>query len=166
MPDVSLGGPDFVELATDILSKGDKLRFRARGASMHPFIRDGDIIEVKPTEASAIRLGDVIFYRSSRGLLLAHRVIKVSVQHGQEALVTKGDSASSLDQLVYPEQVLGRVVAIKRRDRKIRLDRGVYHRINVVWAMLSPLSPWFYPVLRKAKRGVRKMADITLKRQP
>ena len=160
MPDVSLNGHDFAELAADILSKGDILRFRAHGGSMHPFIRDGDIIEVKPTEASAIRLGDVIFYRSSRGRLLAHRVIKVGAQHGQVALVTKGDSASSSDQLARPKQVLGRVVVIRRGERTIRLDRGPYRFINVLWARLSPYSPWFYPLLRKAKRGVRKTADI------
>lgn len=127
---------------------------------MYPFIRDGDIIEVKPMEASAIRLGNVIFYRSAQEQLLAHRVIKVGAQYGQVDLVTKGDSASSPDPLVHPEQVLGRVVAIRRGERRIRLDRGVYQLINVLWARLSPLSPWFYSILGKAKRGVRKIADI------
>ena len=161
MPDVSLAGPDFAELAADILNKGDTLRFRAHGGSMHPFIRDGDIIEVKPImEASAIRLGDVIFYRSSRGRLFAHRVIKVGGQRDQRALVTKGDSTSSPDPLVHPEQVLGQVVAIKRGDRRIRLDRGVHRFINVLWARLSPYSPWFYSIIRKAKRGLRKIRSI------
>lgn len=160
MPDVSLGGPDFVELATDILSKGDTLRFRAHGGSMYPFIKDGDIIEVKPIGTSAIRLGDVIFYRSARGRLLAHRVIKVGAQRGQVVFVTKGDSTSKSDPLVHPEQVLGWVVVIKRGERTIRLDGGVYQLINVLWARLSPHSPWFYPVFRKAKRGVRRIADI------
>lgn len=160
MPDVSVGGPDFAELAADILSKGDVLRLRVHGGSMHPFIRGGDIIEVEPVEASAIRPGEVIFYRSARGRLFAHRVIKVDAQHGQVALVTKGDSASSPDPLVHPEQVLGQVVAVKRGDRRIRLDRGVYRFINVLWARLSPHSPWFYPSLRKAKHGVRKIVSI------
>jgi len=157
---VSLGGPDFVELAVDILSKGNMLHFRAHGGSMYPFIRDGDIIEVKPIEASAVRLGGVIFYRSAGGRLLAHRVIKVGAQHGQVVLVTKGDSAFGTDPLIHPEQVLGQVVAIKRGERRIRLDRGVYQLINVLWAKLSPLSPWLYPILRKAKHGMRKIADI------
>ena len=160
MPEVNVGGPDFVELAADVLSKGDMLRFRAHGGSMYPFIKNGDIIEVKPVEASAVRLGDVIFYRSARGRLLAHRVIKVDAQHGQVVLVTKGDSSPGPDQLVHPEQVLGRVVVIKRGERTIRLDRGPYRLINVLWARLSPHSPWFYPILRKAKRGVRRIADI------
>ena len=161
MPDVRLGGPDFAELAADVLSKGDFLLFRAHGGSMHPFIRDGDIIEIKPImQASSIRPGVVIFYCSARERLFAHRVIKVSAQHGQVALVAKGDSASNSDPLVHPEQVLGQVVVIKRGERKIRLDRGVCRLINVLWARLSPLSPWFYPILRKVKRGVRKIADI------
>ena len=149
-----------MELAADILSEGDLLRFRVHGGSMHPFIRDEDIIEVKPIEASVIRLGDVIFYRSARGRLLAHRVIKVGAQRGQVALVTKGDSVSRPDQLVRPEQVLGQVVAIKRAGRTIRLDRGIYQPISVLWARLSPYSSWFYPVLRKAKHGLRRIANI------
>lgn len=160
MPNLSLGGTDFVILAADILSKGDTLRFRAHGGSMYPFIKDSDVIEVKPLEVSAIRLGDVIFYHSTGGRLFAHRVIKVGMQHSQVTLVTKGDSVSSADPLVRSEQVLGQVVAIKRGKRMIRLDRGVYRLLNVLWARLSPYSPWFYPILRKAKRGVRKIADI------
>jgi signal peptidase len=160
MPNLSLRGLDFTELATDIFSKGNVLRFRAHGGSMRPFIRDGDIIEVKPIEASTIRLGDVIFYRSSQGRPFAHRVIKIVVQHGQVALVTKGDSVSSPDQSVHPKQVLGQVVAINRGERTIKLDRGIYRLINALWARLSPLSPWFYSVLRKAKRRLCKIAAI------
>ncbi len=161
MPNVSVGGPDFVELAADILSKGDMLRFRAHGGSMYPFIKNGDIIKVKPMEASAIRVGDVIFYRSVRGRLFAHRVIKVDAQHGRVALVTKGDSVSSADPLVHPKQVLGQVVAIRRGERTIKLDRGVYRFINVLWARLSLYSPWFYPIFGRAKRGACKIADIS-----
>ena len=160
MPEVSLGEPDFVKLAADILGKGDALRFRAYGGSMYPFIRNGDIIEVKPIEVSAVRPGDVVFYHSVGGRLCAHRVIRVGAQRGQVALMTKGDSAPSSDPLVHPEQILGQVFAIRRGDKRIRLDKSIYRLINVLWARLSPFSPWLYPVLRKAKRGVRKIADF------
>jgi hypothetical protein len=157
MHDLSLSRPHFVELVADILGKDEVLRFRAHGGSMHPFIKNGDIIEIKPTEASAVRLGDVILYHSAGGRLLAHRVIELGTQRGQVALVTKGDAASGPDQLVHPEQVLGQVVAIERGRRKTRLDKGVYQLINILWARLSPHSSWFYLIFGKAKRRVCKI---------
>ncbi len=156
MRSLSLAPPDFAELAAQILGSGHALRFQARGGSMHPFIRDGDVIEVEPVEASQIGLGDVIFCRVPGDRLVAHRVIRVSGEDGQVALMTRGDSAARFDQIVYAEQVLGRVVAIERRGKRTKPDEGVYGLLSVLWARLWPLSLWLYLILRKARHGTRQ----------
>ena len=56
-----LNGPDFRRLAGEILAAGNRVRFQAGGESMHPFIQDGDILEVAPLSNSLkIKIGDVL----------------------------------------------------------------------------------------------------------
>jgi hypothetical protein len=57
MRDLVVPGADFGALAAAILGTGGGLRFRARGGSMSPFIRHGDLLEVRPVDFSALRRG-------------------------------------------------------------------------------------------------------------
>jgi hypothetical protein len=125
---------------------------------MHPLIRDGDLIEVTPIGASAVRVGDVILYRSGRGHMLAHRVVKVSARRGQVALLTRGSLVSSVEQSVGAGQVLGRVVAVQRVTGRMRLDTGTHRLISVLWARLSSGVPWLYSGFCKALGRVRRLA--------
>ena len=43
---------------------------------MHPTICDGEMINVEPVLPSQVRHGDIILYRSARGIT-AHRVIHI-----------------------------------------------------------------------------------------
>ncbi|MEA3438827.1 MAG: hypothetical protein U9R58_00935 [Chloroflexota bacterium] len=48
--ELALSGEALRELMREVLSKGVPVRFRARGWSMEPFIRNGDLICVSPLE--------------------------------------------------------------------------------------------------------------------
>ena len=48
---------DFTGLAEEILGRGKQFRFRARGASMSPFITDGDTLVVAPLREDRSVLG-------------------------------------------------------------------------------------------------------------
>ena len=45
---LSLSGEALIELMRAVLARGLPFRFAARGFSMAPFIRDGDVISVSP----------------------------------------------------------------------------------------------------------------------
>jgi hypothetical protein len=47
-PVLSLSGAALLALARDVLARGAQVRFRARGSSMSPFIRDRDILTLAP----------------------------------------------------------------------------------------------------------------------
>jgi hypothetical protein len=119
---VHCNGQDFVALSRQILSSGSCLRFEAKGGSMHPFIQDGDIVVVEPAEFSNLRLGEIAFYRVSDEAVRAHRVVRRVQQDGTDHLFAQGDAGWGLDGPVSPAQILGRVTAIERRGRLIRLD--------------------------------------------
>jgi hypothetical protein len=89
---------------------------------MHPFIQDGDIVVVEPAEFSDLCLGEIAFYRVSDEAVLAHRIVRKVQQDGTAHLFAQGDAGRGLDGPVSPSQILGRITAIERRGRLIRLD--------------------------------------------
>ncbi len=154
MTDVlSCEAADFSELCNRILSQGSRLRFQARGYCMRPFIKDGDILEVAPASGWEVRVGDVILYHTLGGKTVVHRVVK---KYAEEAVVllTKGDSMLSVDQRICADQVLGKVVVIEGRQRRLRLDSGVGRLTSLFYAKVFPLSPRIYATLGRLKRAI------------
>jgi signal peptidase I len=163
---VNFSSSDLLELSNEILGRGDHLRFRARGSSMLPFIRNGEIVEVEPVDIGQIRVGDVVFYRTWSGRILAHRVIEKRKGEKGVVLVTKGDAVPRPDVLVYPDQVLGRVMAVERSGRNIRFDNGLHRLVGVLYARVSPFSSWIYPILGRVKRAMRYLWPNRLNSMP
>lgn len=90
----------FVDVVSDLLSRGHSVRFRAKGRSMHPTIREGEAITVAPAMPAGIRRGDVILYRSSRGVI-AHRIVRITRRSdGRVMLLPRGDASQSCDEAV------------------------------------------------------------------
>ena len=126
---------------------------------MYPFVRDGDVVEVKPVEAAAVGLGDVVLCGYGEDRLVVHRVIGVNRENGRFVLGIKGDSARHRDRPIYPEQVLGQVIALERGGRKVPLDGGLPRLASRLWARLSPFSPQLYRLPRMIRYAARKVAD-------
>jgi len=147
---LNLKREDFTSIAQEVLGRGRTLRFKARGGSMSPFIRNGDVLEVVPVKGK-INLGDIILYYSSYGNSVVHRVI----QRNKGSIITKGDSVPGSDQPVLFRKVLGRVVAVEKNGWRIRLDKPVGKLLNILLALISPFSFLTYPPLRLVKRTVR-----------
>jgi signal peptidase len=124
---------------------------------MRPFLKDGDVIEVSPVEAQAVRIGDVILYRSPAGRAIVHRVIGLdgNGQNGADGLTTKGDAMPGADEPVRPEQVLGRVVAVERERKRVETDGWLQRLLGVCLARLSPHSPRILPPLGRILHALR-----------
>ncbi|TKJ44842.1 signal peptidase I [Candidatus Aerophobetes bacterium Ae_b3b] len=146
---LNLKREDFASIAQEVLGRGRALRFKAKGGSMSPFIRNGDVVEVVSVNGK-INLGDIILYRSSYGNPVVHRVIRRS----KESVITKGDSLPSSDQPVLSRQVLGRVVTIQKNGWRIRLGTPTGRLLNVLLATISPFSFLIYPSLRLLKKPI------------
>jgi signal peptidase I len=109
------------DLSLDVLSRGASLSFLATGASMHPFIRDGDLITLGPLLDHRPGIGDIVAFMDPRTeRLTVHRV--VGRKNG--LLVTKGDAVSRPDGLVPEAEILGRVTRIERNNRSVLLRLG------------------------------------------
>jgi signal peptidase I len=88
---------------------------------MFPFIKEADIVSIRPVSIAEVRIGDVIIYKNSRQLV-AHRLIKKTVISDGCLLTTKGDYVSHPDRALESHRLLGMVVGIRRGKRQFALD--------------------------------------------
>jgi len=154
---VSCEGSEFEELATQLLGAGHAMRFRARGSSMYPLVRDGDILDVWPVGSAGADVGDVVLYRSSGHGIVVHRVVGVRRLGKETVLLVKGDSVKTADPQVQESQVLGRVVNIERRGRRLAPVPCLWRYRSSLFLRLLPLRRRAYAVLHGALRRLRSL---------
>jgi len=138
------------ELAAEVLRRGSPLRIKARGGSMLPFLRDGDVASVMPATTREIGVGDVICYETPPSRLFVHRVI----ERKQAWLVAKGDALAFAD-VIEPPQLLGKVVAIERHGKVTRLDTRIGRWQSRAIVAVSALIPLVIALAIPARRAVR-----------
>ena len=104
-----------IELISSILAKKASFRFKVKGFSMLPFIREGDIVTVSPLSERAAGLGrPVAFVHPVSKKLVIHRIVAVE----KDCYLIKGDSCFEADGRVQKENLLGSVSKIERIGRK------------------------------------------------
>ena len=147
--ELPISGHALSELMQAVLGRGVSFRFCARGWSMAPFIRDGDVITVSPIRRGRPGIGQVVaFTRPREGNLVVHRVV---ARRGSDSFI-QGDSVPGCaDGLVPPENLLGRVTHIERNGRGVWLGLGP-ERYAIAWLSrtrrLVPLGRWLASWLR------------------
>jgi signal peptidase I len=135
----------FVNVVSDLLRRGHSVRFRARGGSMHPTIREGEAITVAPVRPAGIRRGDVILCRVGQGVI-AHRVARVARgPDGARLFIPRGDASQSRDEPVGEAAILGKVVTVEREGRT--LDPAAWSVRTLAWARAVARRPlrWLRP---------------------
>jgi len=114
----SLNGAALTDLMTAVHEKNAPFRFRARGQSMHPVIRDGDIIVIAPIRECQPVPGTIAAYpHPNTGKLVVHRLR--SFRDGR--YLAAGDNTISPDGWVSPGDLLGVVTGIERGDITIAI---------------------------------------------
>lgn len=131
-----LNSAEFERFSRELLEAGLQIRFQARGASMSPAIRDGEVVHVKAASASSLRTRDIVLVKDAHGLRL-HRLIRVDFKN--DAFVTRGDCGQQDDPMVRSDQILGVAVA-----KEVRVGGGV---------VTARFSGWCGPLLRWVARG-------------
>jgi signal peptidase I len=110
----------FGTLIEDGLASGSAVRFRAEGISMYPTIRDGEMITVVAISADEVNRGDILLCRHGRRLL-AHRVVALTRSAGRGIFELRGDAKASSDSIVGAGEVVGKVIDVYRKGRRISL---------------------------------------------
>jgi signal peptidase len=133
------------------LARNQHVRLTARGSSMFPFIRDGDVVELEPLHPLPVA-GDLVLAQCASGpegeRYVLHRVVRVK----GEAFFLRGDSQRDCEGPFTRGDVLGRVTRIYRNGRVHRLDHGIWRRVGLAWNRCAPLNLWLFQLTRQLRR--------------
>jgi hypothetical protein len=133
----------FIDMSTELLRQGRSVRFRAPGLSMHPVIKEGETVTVAPISSFDIKRGDILLYLVGKKII-AHRVVSIKREkskskshssnhsstqastHSKEPnlqliFILRGDASVTCDDPVEAKQILGKVVIVERRGRRVDL---------------------------------------------
>lgn len=157
---VSLSDPgDLLDMLHATLEKGALFRFRAKGFSMSPFIRDDDVVTVSPLRGLPCRVGDVVAFVSpySQRLML-HRVVGRSV----DSCLIRGDHAPASDGLIPNVSILGRVSKIERKGKGVLLGLGCERLLIACLVRMGLFSGFLLPIWRRIHPIVKKWRASSL----
>ncbi|MBZ5689567.1 MAG: DUF11 domain-containing protein [Acidobacteriia bacterium] len=133
----------FEEVVRPLLEQGLSVRFQARGASMSPAIRDGEVVEVTAVIVTKLRKDDIVLAKSNAGFRL-HRI--VAADPGKDVFITRGDCGQQNDPALKAEQILGLA-----RAKEVRVGR------NIVQAGFRGVGGWMLRSAARIQRVSRKL---------
>ena len=128
----------FAEVTHELLQQGMSVRFQARGASMSPAIRDGEIVQVTAVIVSKLRKDDIVLTKSKNGFRL-HRI--VVADHANDVFITRGDCGQQDDPPLSGNEIVGIAVA-----KEVRVGR------KIVRAKLSGIAGRVWCGLARGQR--------------
>ena len=97
----------------EVLETEGELYYTNVGYSMYPLIKQReDILRIVKTDT--FKKGDIILYKSNVDHYVLHRILKIK----KDKIITAGDHNFFKDQPITKEQVLGKLVSIKKKDGK------------------------------------------------
>ena len=144
----------------DLLNRGLSLRVRVTGRSMQPFLRGGEIVTIKKVPCAELRIGDLIFFESSQGVLVLHRIVRKKLSdNGAYIFQTRGDGLMSFDGEIHGGSVLGKVLLIEKpslsgKTMHIKMNSLFYRCMNfsIAVAGFFKTQTWFFLSAALAKR--------------
>ena len=138
---------EFCLISSELLRAGITIRFKAVGKSMHPLIRDGDILFVAPVKPFNIRLGDVVLFTNHSGRPIIHRVIKIRKCGEEPCLLIRGDRSIQSDGYISLSSVYGLVIKIDREGTLIKSEGPIFKFLGKLASWHSRIqsgNTWFY----------------------
>jgi signal peptidase I len=124
----------FWTVLTDLLDAGRQVRFNPSGTSMGPFIRQGDVVTVRPCSLSDLAFGDIVLFSAGREMYRVHRIVERFQADGRSLFVTRGDACQDTDSPISPEDILGKVSVVTKGRWTLDLDKPCGKAINLAWA--------------------------------
>ena len=111
----------------EVLEKEGELFFTNVGYSMYPLIRQReDILHIIKT--TDIKRGDIILYKSEVDHYVLHRILKIK----KDKIICAGDYNYFKDQPITFEQVLGKLISIKKKDGQ-EIDLSKDKKVRKWW---------------------------------
>lgn len=130
------------------IAEGNPVRFRLKGQSMFPLLRNGrDIVVLHPCQEDELRPMDVVLFRY-RGAHVLHRILR---REGNKLLI-QGDGSYVAREECTTADVVGIVRTIVRPSGKeVSVDSWQWRFLSRLWRSLGILRTPMLRVLHRIK---------------
>mgnify|MGYP002519024226 CR=1 FL=1 len=130
------------------LAEGRPVRFRLKGNSMFPLLRNGkDVVILEKCQAESLKPMDVVLFRYRGGHVL-HRILQ---RKGNNLLIQGDGSIVAMEQCTV-DDVVGKVTSVHRPSGKtVSVESWQWKLPSRLWRGLGCLRKW---ILRIAYRLV------------
>ena len=139
------------------LSSSGEVRFKPRGTSMLPLIRQGkDEVVIRKFDGTLNKY-DILFYRRDNGEFVLHRLIHFDKNNNP---VMRGDNQRWKEYGIIDKNIIGVVSFVVRNGKKI--SSGTFPFVS--WVFYSRFYVYFIAVIRKIKRIFRRILCTSKKK--
>ncbi|MBP7275914.1 MAG: hypothetical protein KBA51_06905 [Kiritimatiellae bacterium] len=132
-----------------LMEQGSPVTFQAGGRSMHPVIRDGDTVRVRPAGPDDFRRGAVMLF-AVRERLILHRLLRQESRSGM--CVMAGDARLGSEEILPASDIHGVAEWVRRGERLIRLDTFRARQWGLMRRRIRTLRAYAGSVLRRRGR--------------
>lgn len=118
-----------------MLAEGRQVSFTVMGYSMYPFLVSGrDSVIVESSDRKKLKKGDILLFKPLPDRYMLHRVTKLA----EEGFETTGDRNMFRDGMFPYECIVGKVITIVRKGKRIQCSNVLYQILYRTWNLLFP----------------------------
>jgi signal peptidase I len=131
------------DMAREVLLSSGSMELRARGSSMFPTVRPGDVLMIEPAGTEQVRVGDVVVTANDSGFV-SHRVVAIGNDDKGAWLITRGDASTVSDFAVRDNDLVGRVAYMIRKGKII----PVRSHLRLIDGLATKIFRHLFPAVR------------------
>lgn len=148
---------DLFPIIEELLACNRQAIFTISGYSMLPFMgSQRDQVLLSKRDFESLKKCEIILFRLDCGKYILHRVYKVT----NDGYLTMGDGNLHYDGVIRPDQIIGVVEKIYRKDKEIDCN-GLWFRItSKMWMILLPIRKYIlklYHFMHFCKKRVKSI---------
>ena len=138
----------FQEIASRI-AEGERVRMRAKGNSMLPFIRDSkDEVVLKKPNKQSFQKGRLLLVQLADKRYVLHRVEKIE----NNTVLLRGDGNLSILESCTVDDVIAEVIAVMRGGKEIKVGSFKWKLYGYLWPQNAFLRRVGLGVYRRVRR--------------
>lgn len=147
---------DLFPIIEKLLACNKQAIFTISGYSMLPFMgSQRDQVLLGKREFESLKKGEIILFQLDCDKYILHRIYKVT----DEGYLTMGDGTLVYDGVIRPDQVIGVVEKIYRKNKEIDCGSTWFKIISNIWMALLPVRKYIlklYHFMHFCKKRVKE----------
>ncbi|MBE7020288.1 MAG: helix-turn-helix transcriptional regulator [Ruminococcaceae bacterium] len=121
---------ELIPFITEMIRNNKKVQLTVTGNSMFPLLTHlRDSVTVKGSDN--YKKYDIILYVRNNGDLILHRIVKVK----KGIYYLCGDNQTVIEYPIYKDQIIGKVVSVKRKDKDFDINNIIYCLYSFFWCL-------------------------------